>query len=68
MNGLINECTYRTPCGWCSKWDKHCDKKEGPEAQKTSVNFDGDKLLQTLADVYPTIKSGEKLLKGVDAK
>ena len=22
-------CDYRTPCGWCSKWDKKCDKKIG---------------------------------------
>jgi hypothetical protein len=20
-------CTYETPCGWCTKWDKKCDKK-----------------------------------------
>lgn len=22
-------CTYITPCGWCTKWDKKCDKKIG---------------------------------------
>ena len=22
-------CTYETPCGWCTKWDKKCDKKIG---------------------------------------
>lgn len=22
-------CTYETPCGWCTKWDKKCDKKVG---------------------------------------
>lgn len=26
MTGTIN-CVYETPCGWCSKWDKECDKK-----------------------------------------
>ena len=26
MIGTIN-CVYETPCGWCSKWDKKCDKK-----------------------------------------
>ena len=26
MMGTIN-CVYETPCGWCSKWDKECDKK-----------------------------------------
>ena len=24
INGI---CTYETPCGWCTKWDKKCDKK-----------------------------------------
>lgn len=27
MNGLIEYCDYRTPCGFCTKWDKECDKK-----------------------------------------
>ena len=22
-------CPYKTPCGWCTKWDKKCDKKTG---------------------------------------
>lgn len=26
MIGTSN-CVYETPCGWCSKWDKECDKK-----------------------------------------
>lgn len=26
INGI---CNYETPCGWCSKWDKKCDKKIG---------------------------------------
>ena len=26
MMGTMN-CTYETPCGWCAKWDKKCDKK-----------------------------------------
>ena len=25
-------CVYETPCGWCSKWDKKCDKKIGIES------------------------------------
>ena len=24
-------CSYETPCGWCTKWDKKCDKKIGCE-------------------------------------
>ena len=26
MMGTFN-CTYETPCGWCTKWDKKCDLK-----------------------------------------
>ena len=26
-NPLTMQCTYSTPCGWCVKWDKKCDKK-----------------------------------------
>ena len=22
-------CTYSTPCGWCTKWEKKCDKRIG---------------------------------------
>jgi hypothetical protein len=28
MIGTFN-CNYETPCGWCTKWDKKCDKKIG---------------------------------------
>jgi len=27
-------CPYETPCGWCSKWDKKCDKKIGCDNDK----------------------------------
>ena len=22
-------CPYETPCGWCTRWEKKCDKKIG---------------------------------------
>lgn len=22
-------CMYETPCGWCAKWNKKCDRKIG---------------------------------------
>ena len=28
-NPITMLCTYSTPCGWCTKWDKKCDKKIG---------------------------------------
>lgn len=33
MMGTIN-CVYETPCGWCSKWDKKCDKKAPERGQR----------------------------------
>ena len=27
INPLTMKCTYKTPCGWCTKWDKKCDTK-----------------------------------------
>lgn len=27
-------CHYETPCGWCCKWDKKCDKKIGCDDDK----------------------------------
>ena len=29
LNPLTMQCIYSTPCGWCAKWDKKCDKKIG---------------------------------------
>lgn len=29
LDPLTRQCTYETPCGWCTKWDKKCDKKIG---------------------------------------
>ena len=36
-------CHYETPCGWCTKWDKKCDKKIGCEPPVKLY----DKLMQT---------------------
>lgn len=27
LDPLTRQCVYSTPCGWCCKWDKKCDKK-----------------------------------------
>ena len=37
MMGTIN-CVYETPCGWCSKWDKKCDKKAPERGQRIKCN------------------------------
>ena len=36
MMGTI-DCIYETPCGWCSKWDKKCDKKILEQEQKVDI-------------------------------
>lgn len=35
--GTIN-CVYETPCGWCSKWDKKCDRKIPERGQRARCN------------------------------
>ena len=30
-------CPYETPCGWCTKWDKKCDRKVGCEPKTRSI-------------------------------
>lgn len=40
MRGTEN-CVYETPCGWCSKWDKKCDKKT-PEQKQGKINLVDD--------------------------
>lgn len=37
MMGTIN-CTYETPCGWCSKWDKKCDQKIPERGLRAKTN------------------------------
>lgn len=32
------DCIYETPCGWCSKWDKKCDKKIPERGQRAKCN------------------------------
>jgi hypothetical protein len=34
LNPLTMQCIYSTPCGWCTKWDKKCDKKIGGGDEK----------------------------------
>lgn len=27
LDPITRQCVYQTPCNWCTKWDKKCDKK-----------------------------------------
>lgn len=37
MIGTVN-CIYETPCGWCAKWDKECDKKKPIRGNRVKIN------------------------------
>lgn len=39
----MENCIYKTPCGWCSKWDKECDKKISyPRGKRVEVGVYDD--------------------------
>ena len=54
-------CPYETPCGWCAKWDKKCDKKIGPErGQRVKINPIDDAInepIETLVNKVCTSES-----------
>ena len=54
---IVVICQYETPCGWCTKWDKKCDKEIG-----CSANIDDPKTSKPIED----IKSGKGLNKIVN--
>lgn len=39
LNPITMQCTYLTPCGWCTKWDKKCDKNIG-ETHSSELDID----------------------------
>ena len=38
INPLTMKCTYETPCGWCTKWDKKCDRKIPERGLRVKMN------------------------------
>lgn len=50
MMGTIN-CIYETPCGWCSKWDKKCDRKAPERGQRAKCNPVDDAIGDSLKQV-----------------
>lgn len=44
-------CQYETPCGWCAKWDKKCDKKIGCGGDKPKRGLRAESVL--LDDAIP---------------
>lgn len=54
MMGTI-ECIYETPCHWCSKWDKKCDRKIKNENPYEDIK----ELVRTCKHEWePTISGG----------
>jgi hypothetical protein len=45
-------CPYETPCGWCTKWDKQCDKKIGHDKTITYLH-DDQEVDWTTPDSHP---------------
>lgn len=37
-------CTYETPCGWCTKWDKKCDCKPYKRGLRVEINLVDDAI------------------------
>lgn len=50
MMGTIN-CVYETPCSWCSKWDKKCDKQISERGQRVKINPVDDAAGDTIETV-----------------
>lgn len=50
-------CPYETPCGYCTKWDKKCDKKIGPDSSFVSVSkSDAQKVMDYInAGILPPL-------------
>lgn len=74
LNPLTMQCTYSTPCGWCTKWDKKCDKKIGgyptiAESVRKNVESDEglscykcrhhDSISTVCSDCHPIFKNFE---------
>ena len=59
-------CPYETPCGYCTKWDKKCDKKIGCDDDKPKRGlrakaglYDEAMSRSDAQEVIETIKSGK---------
>lgn len=50
MTGTIN-CVYETPCGWCYKWDKKCDKQILERGQRVKINPVDDLMNEDLKEI-----------------
>ena len=66
LNPLTMQCIYSTPCGWCTKRDKKCDKKIGPESiltLKIPDNISKNIIEDTKNKIYQSFGVSEELIK-----
>lgn len=62
-------CVYETPCGWCSKWDKKCDKKIPERGQRAKCNPVDDAIDDTTVNkVCESESDHERVCCGVSVK
>jgi hypothetical protein len=53
-------CPYETPCGWCTKWNKKCDKKIGLErGQRVNINPVDDAIDEPIGIIVNKICASE---------
>lgn len=66
INPITGCCTYSTPCGWCTKWDKKCDNKIGIEPiliPKIPNNVIEDIIEDMENKMYQSFGVSEELIK-----
>ena len=66
LDPLTRQCTYATPCGWCTKWDKKCDKKIGPDIMPILKMPDhvAENIIEDVKNrMYESCGVSEKLIK-----
>ena len=67
MIGSVN-CVYETPCGWCSKWDKRCDKRMPPERGQRAKARIYDDYAGPLIEINGTVEDGKPCLDTLDIR
>lgn len=65
----ITSCIYETPCGWCAKWDKKCDRKISTSDLTTTTKYcaiDGHEWefigISTIGTTYVCKKRGVRCI------
>lgn len=71
-SSVQQSCPYETPCGWCSKWDKKCDRKIDKAKRYTDerLNFDlhYECLKKTLERDIREIKVTSEFMKDLEKR